>query len=395
MVAAFRSATVPRRMRVCIAYDCLYPWTVGGHERYLRELAEELSSAGHDVTYVTRRQWSDAERPSVPGVKVVGVSREEPLYDDAGRRRIAETIHYGAGVLRHLLRHRRAYDVVHLVSFPYFSVPAARLALAGSGRRVLVDWPEVWSRAYWREYVGRFAGTVGFLVQAICARLTPEAFVFSDLHAARLRDEGLRGPATRLPGPLAGDIRAHPAPMPEQPLVLFAGRMIAEKRATVVPAAIAAARERIPGLRGLVIGDGPERAAVQAEIARRGLEDVVDVPGFVSGDEVDRALERATCLLAPSSREGFGIVAIEASAAATPAIVARAPDNAMVERIEEGVNGFVVDDADPALLAEAIVRCHEGGQALRDSTAAWFAREAPRLTGQAAMREVERRYLAQ
>src|SRR3954451_15282102 len=80
MVAEVRSATVPRRMRVCIAYDCLYPWTDGGHERDLREVAEGLSSAGHDVTYVTRRQWS--EPPDVPGVRVVGVSREEPLYDE-------------------------------------------------------------------------------------------------------------------------------------------------------------------------------------------------------------------------------------------------------------------------------------------------------------------------
>lgn len=378
-------------MRIVIAYDCLFPFTVGGHERYLTYLAQELAAEGHEVTYLTRRQWPHAAPPQLPGVRVIAVSREEPLYDDAGRRRTGQAVRFGAGVLRHLIRHRRSYDIVQLVGFPYFPVPAARLALAFARVPVFVDWPEVWSRTYWREYLGR-GGAVGHLVQRLCVRLTPHAFVFSDLHARRLADEGMRGPATRLPGPLAGELEAHPAPMPAAPLVLFVGRMVPEKRPTLVPAAIARAREELPGLRGLMVGDGPEQAAVLAAIAAHGLEADVQAPGFLAGDEVRRAFERATCLLAPSSREGFGIVAIEAAAAATPAIVVRGPDTAMVERVAEGVNGFVVDEAEPEALARAILAAHAGGQPLRDATAAWFAREAPRLTGRATMRAVEAAY---
>ncbi len=378
-------------VRICIAYDCLFPFTVGGHERYLRHLAEELAGADHEVTYLTRRQWPQDRPPDLDGVRVVVVSREEPLYDSAGRRRSGEAVRFGFGVLRHLLAHRRRYDVVHLVAFPYFSVPATRLALAFAGVPVFVDWPEVWSRAYWREYLGR-NGAIGYAVQRLCAWLTPHAFVFSDLHARRLREEGMRGPATRLPGPLAGDLEAHPAPMPEAPLVLFVGRMIPEKRASLVPAAIAAAREALPALRGLIIGDGPEHARLLAAIAALRLDEVIEAPGFVEAAEVRHAFERATCLLAPSSREGFGIVAIEAAAAATPSIVVRGPDNAMVERVAEGVNGFVVDEAEPWALAVAILAAHAGGQALRDATAEWFAREAPRLTSRATMRAVEACY---
>src|SRR5436305_2076272 len=110
-------------MRICLAYDCLYPWTVGGHERFMRGVAEELASLGHEVTFITRRQWAQGDEPALPGVAVVAVSRDEPLYDDSGRRRTGEAVRYGAGVFRHLVRRRRAYDVVHLVGFPYFSVP--------------------------------------------------------------------------------------------------------------------------------------------------------------------------------------------------------------------------------------------------------------------------------
>ena len=44
-------------MRICLIYDCLYPHTVGGAERWYRGLAERLVGEGHEVTYVTLRQW--------------------------------------------------------------------------------------------------------------------------------------------------------------------------------------------------------------------------------------------------------------------------------------------------------------------------------------------------
>jgi glycosyltransferase involved in cell wall biosynthesis len=55
-------------------------------------------------------------------------------------------------------------------------------------------------------------------------------------------------------------------------------------------------------------------------------------------------------------------------------------DNAAVELVEQGVNGFVAPSADPADIAAAIVACHAGGAELRERTADWFARRAPELT---------------
>jgi len=381
-------------MRICLAYDCLFPWTVGGHERYFRGLAEQLAAAGHDVTYLTRRQWPRDAPPAIDGVRVVAVSRAEPLYGDDGRRRIAEAVRYGAGVGAHLARHRRAYDVVHLVSFPYFSLPAARLALAGGGAPVVVDWPEVWSPAFWTEYLGGIGGRAGLAVQRLCARLTPVAFVVGERHGRRLREQGMRGPITLLPAPVATVPEPHPAPAPGQPLVLFVGRMIPEKRAGAAVAAIAAARGRLPGLRGLLVGDGPELPAVRRAIAELGLEDVVDAAGHVSADDLRRAFERATCLLAPSQREGYGLVVLEAAAAGTPSIVVRGADNAMADRIVEGDNGVLVDEAGPETLAAAIVDVARSGQSLRDRTSGWFAQETRRLARRSAVAVVEPVYRA-
>jgi len=37
---------------------------IGGHERYMRALAEAVAAAGHEVTFLTRRRWADADAPT-------------------------------------------------------------------------------------------------------------------------------------------------------------------------------------------------------------------------------------------------------------------------------------------------------------------------------------------
>jgi len=375
-------------VRICIVYDCLYPWTVGGGERWYRNLAAELTAAGHDVTYLTRLQWDDDDPPDIPGVEVVAVSRREPLYGEDGNRRVGPPLRFGFGVLRHLLSARRRYDVVHTCAFPYFSLLAARVALAGSRTRIGVDWFEIWTAAYWRSYLGTVGGRIGYFVQRLCVHLTPQAFIFSRLHAQRLREQGLPREPILLAGLYTGSLESETGPRERAPLVVFAGRHIAEKRAPAIPAAIAAARERIPDLRARILGDGPQRPQVLAEIERLGLRDVIEAPGFVSADEVQRSLREATALLLPSSREGYGMVVIEAASAGTPSVIVAGDDNAAVELVEPGVNGTVADSPDPVAIADALVTVHEGGEALRARTAAWFAEQAPRLTAHASARTV-------
>ena len=380
-------------MHVCVAYDCLYPWTVGGAERWYRGLAEELVAAGHEVTYLTRLQWEPGCAPRLPGIRVFPVSPREPLYTDDGRRRVGETLRFGLGVLRHLLRHRRDYDAVHLSSFPYFSLLAARAALALTGRRVFVDWLEVWTHSYWREYLGALGGTAGWAVQRLCVLLTPEAFVFSRLHERRLRQEGFRGPATVLTGLYDGPIAALGDATHEEPLVVFAGRHVPEKRAHLVPEAVARARAAgVPDLRGLVLGDGPERNRVLATTAGFGMEGAVETPGFVDSKQVRDALRRASCLILPSVREGYGLVIIEAAACGTPSVVSPAPDNAAVELIQDGVNGFVATGGGATELGDAIVRVVEAGPALRERTLSWFEENAPKLSLRTSARAALERY---
>ena len=364
-------------MRVCLVYDCLFPHTVGGGERWYRNLAERLAADGHDVTYLTLRQWPRGADPGVPGVRVVTAGPRMALYTRSGRRRIGPPLVFGAGVFGFLALRGRRFDVVHTSSFPYFSLLAAGFLRRPCGFRLVVDWLELWTRAYWRDYLGRAGGWVGWRVQRACVRIRQQAFCLSALHAARLREEGLRGPVTVLSGIYEGrDSEAQVEPYVDSDVVVFAGRHIPEKRVPALVPAVAS----VPGLRAEIFGDGPERDRVLALIAELGVAERISAPGFVAAERIDAALRGALCMVLPSRREGYGLVVVEAAARGVPSVVVAHPDNAAVELIEDGVNGVVAPSGDAAALAAAIERVREAGPALRASTAEWYSRNERRLS---------------
>lgn len=379
-------------MRICLVYDSLQPYRIGGAERWYYGLAETLSAAGHDVTYLTMRQWDRGETGRHPTARVVAVGPRLANYTEGGRRTMLPPLLFGLGVLAHLLRHGRRYDIVHTCSFPYFSLLAAALARPFGGYRIVVDWFEFWSRGYWNRYLGPVGGAVGWQVQRLCLKVRQRAFTLARLTARRIVAEGVNGPVEALTGGYSGDLTAH-EPLPAEPLVLFAARLIPEKRLPLALRAFALARREVPELRAAVFGRGPEWDAGVATIAELGLEDAVHMADFVERPVLDAAMARAACLLHPSEREGYGMVVVEAAAFGTPSVLAAGEDNAATELIEEGVNGFVAAEPSAEALAASILKAWRAGPPLRASTAAWFARNARRLSIESSTERVIASYL--
>ena len=118
------------------------------------------------------------------------------------------------------------------------------------------------------------------------------------------------------------------------------------------------------------------------------MEEHVRAPGFVAREELDDAMSRALCLLHPSEREGYGLVVVEAAAHGTPVVVAEGPDNAAVELVAPGVNGMVAASSAAGDLADAVEAIARGGTELRESSRAWFAQNADRLSLEASLAAV-------
>lgn len=377
------TALSPRR--ICIVFDCLYPCTIGGGERYYHDLSKLLADRGYAVTYLTRRQWDRDPVSGFDWLEVIPVSPRGALYKN-GSRRMLPPVLFGLGVLIHLLRYGHRYDAVHTGAFPYFSLIASAIVRPLKGYALVADWWEVWSEEYWQTYIGRL-GKIGSLVQRMAARLPHTALCTSDLHAARLERLGRASTVYRGLSPIAPTAMPRPAASP--PTLISIGRMIPEKRSDLTVDAFLIARRTYPDLRLCFIGDGPERQGLTAKVRDLGLEDAVDLHGFVEAGLLEELLGAASVLIHPSAREGYGKVVIEAAAVGVPTILAPGVDNAAVELIEPGVNGVVSDAATAESLATAISSVIERGDDLRLTTRRWHEKNRTLLSIEATARILE------
>jgi glycosyltransferase involved in cell wall biosynthesis len=142
--------------------------------------------------------------------------------------------------------------------------------------------------------------------------------------------------------------------LPER-YVLASARFIAKKNLPALVTAYAAASKRATDVPDLVIlGDGPERAAVEAAIADAGVEPHVHMPGFRGYAELPTFYGLSEGLAHVSTVEQWGLVVNEAMAAGVPVIVAR---NVGAGRtvVQDGVNGFLCD-ADVSSISEALAK---------------------------------------
>ena len=111
-----------------------------------------------------------------------------------------------------------------------------------------------------------------------------------------------------------------PTPNPDNQVLVNIARFNSQKGLLLIPAALAAVKDEFPGVKVVLIGDGEERASLEAEIARHGVADLIELRGWRSNVEVRQALVGARALLLPSFAEGLPVVIMEAFALGRPVI---------------------------------------------------------------------------
>lgn len=357
--------------RAVIAFDCLFPNQLGGGERVYRAIADELVNQGWTVEYLTRDEKSDTEAT----FQVTSIWSGN-IYDSQGARLVPPAVKF-AFALFQALRKRRGYDLYLVSATPVFNVFAASMALGSRSRRALViDWLEIWPSYKWRAYSGSFIGSIAAILQTVALRLTTLATVNSRETFRRLPKRIQRLNPVVLPLAGINGVVSHAATRTtENPVVLFVGRLIPDKRAHTIPGAFSEVRSAIPHAQLFIIGIGPEEEAIRAEISRLGIDEHCHMLGRVSDEDLQMWLSQASVLINPSIREGYGLVITEAAAHGTPSVVVPGPENTAADLIVSGVNGFLARSHAPADLAIAITNAIHGGEELRSSTVDWYRRE--------------------
>jgi glycosyltransferase involved in cell wall biosynthesis len=134
--------------------------------------------------------------------------------------------------------------------------------------------------------------------------------------------------------------------------VLCVGRLVPEKGQSLLVEAVADLRARGVDVRLTLVGDGPSRPSIEAQVARLGLRDHVHLTGAVGQDEIVERYAGADVFCLPSFAEGVPVVLMEAMATELPVVTTRI--TGVPELVDDGQNGVLVRPGRADALADAL-----------------------------------------
>ena len=153
------------------------------------------------------------------------------------------------------------------------------------------------------------------------------------------------------------DVSAY-APRPEPgndiPELLCVGRLVPAKGQHILVEACKELRGRGLPFHLTFVGDGPDRASLEARTRELGLDDAITFAGAVGQDEIHAYYDRADVFVLASFAEGLPVVLMEAMAKEIPCVATRIV--AIPELVLDGVNGLLVAPSDATGLADAVER---------------------------------------
>ena len=324
-----------------------YPPRIGGAEKVLSYLAPALAAAGADVSVLTARPPGLSQE--VPPVEDVDTpsGRLTVIRLPTSRLRFAGTWLYMRALGRWLARHPVDLAYVSMLKHD------AYVAVASGRRRgfPVVLRPEgagATGDLAWQSW-GRFGATIGQRCHQADA-----VVAISPAIAAELADAGY-APSKIVDLPNGVPIPDLPwAARPDwsgSPRAAFVGRLAPEKGLDLLIDAWPAVRAQHPTARLTLIGEGPERPALSAQVARLGLTDAVDLPG-ASPDPL-AWLRDSDLFVLPSREEGMSIALLEAMALGIPLVASSIPGNRRL--VVDATHGCLFAPGDPPALARAIL----------------------------------------
>lgn len=351
-------------MRILHVSDYYWP-RLGGIEVHLRGLVAQQRAQGHDARVVT-----------------ISPAPSDGTADDGWVHRIV-----GVSALRGLLEELRP-DVVHAhvsVVSPFASMATRQASSLGLATAVTVH-------SMWSGY-GPIPATICSLVRLRSWPVTWSAV--SERAAEPLRR--MLGPAIPvrvLPNAVEPD-RWSDGPGPDLtavPTVISVMRMTRTKRTLPLARILRDVRRRLPveqPLRAVIVGDGPQRPALERYLHRHGMAGWVELPGRLDRPAVRRALSDSAVYLAPAELESFGIAALEARTVGLPVVASSI--SGVGEFVTHGREGLL--GASDEIMAAHIVRLVTD-VGLRAAITAHNVSVPPRHDWAEACRRTEDLYLA-
>jgi glycosyltransferase involved in cell wall biosynthesis len=346
-----------------VAWRDLEDPEAGGSESHTHEILRRLAACGLDVTL--RTSAVDGLPPSVwrDGYRV-----------DRRHGRYAVFPQVAAELARG--RHDTAGGLIEMWNGMPFLTPL----WAPSVPRVVVVHhvhAEMWRMIFPRA--------LALLGETFECRVAPRAYrrtrVLTSSRSAGEEIESMLGiPADRVTVLQVGvDERFSPGgPRSRHPLVVSVSRLVPVKRLDLLIESVVALRTTHPELEAVIVGEGYERPALEAQVRRAGAAGFISLPGRLSADQLLDLYRRAWVLVSTSAREGWGMTVTEAGACGTPAVATRIVGH--VDSVVDGVTGLLAEPGEDfvatlgTVLSDEVLRRRLGtAAATRAASFSWDA----------------------
>jgi glycosyltransferase involved in cell wall biosynthesis len=324
-------------MRILVVnwQDITHPLS-GGAEVHLHSIFSRIARRGHDVTLFCS---------SYPGAK-----REEVIDGIRIIRRGGRQLFNYRVPLAYFLRFRREhFDVIvdDMNKIPFFTPLYVREPIVGIvhhlfGRSIFAETnPLVGAYVYLMECAALFfyrTFRIPFFVVSPSTHeeMRARGFQPEDLYTVyNCVDHELHrpDPSRRTPAPLVG----------------YFGRLKKYKGVDQFLRALALVRETHPHLRGVIVGDGDDRARLEGIAATLGVQDAVEFTGYVPQQRKVELLQEMWFGVTTSSKEGWGLTVLESNACGTAVIASNVPG--LRDAVKDGETGLLYTHGDVEDLA--------------------------------------------
>jgi glycosyltransferase involved in cell wall biosynthesis len=356
--------TRPLRVTVLNWRDTTHP-EGGGSERYIERIAGDLVADGCQVEVLCSRHAGVPQR----------LWREGVLFRHAGGR---WTVY--ARALATLLAERSAGLGPDVIVDVHNGIPFFARLVAGCPVVVLVHHVH---REQWGVVFGRLLALTGWWLESRVSPLVHRDCQYVAVSEVTRRELVGLGVSAAAIAVVHNGAQPVPPGQPDrdvEPSLVVLGRLVPHKRVEHALRVLAALRPEFPGLTLRVIGEGWWRGELEVEAARLGVTDQVTFTGFLEESAKEQLLARSWLMLAPSVKEGWGLMVIEAAAHGVPSLAYRSAGG-LAESIDDGRTGLLVDDLEQLIdTTRDLLRDHRHraalGQAAREHVAGFSWRTA-------------------
>lgn len=331
-----------------------YPPLIGGAEKLLSYLAAALAAEGADVTVLTAR--AEGLAATEPVVRPAPAAEGHGDGKESGRLRV---VRLPTSPLRFVgtwlyMRNLARWLAANPVDLAYVSMLKHDAFVAvGQGRRLgfpVVLRPEgagATGDLAWQAW-GRFGRAIGRRCKQADAVVSISREITLELLSAGYEATRIHALPNGVPVP-ARPWSIRPG-WSASPRAVYVGRLAPEKGLDTLIDAWPAVRAEHPQARLVLVGEGPERPALQARVERLGLGDAVELAGYA--EDPSGRLREADLFVLPSREEGMSIALLEAMALGIPLVATAIPGNRQL--VQDGAHGRLVPPDNPQALARAL-----------------------------------------